>query len=148
MKKNLLALFVLFLMVGIFSASAQVVDTASIPAVVKSNFHENYPNAQNAEWQMSDQNFLVRFDLDNMQNTIVYSPTGSVVSSEKEIASEALPTAVTTAIPKDFPNYKIGGATEVTVDGATSYKVVLLGEPNTNAWYKADGTLIKKSSDK
>lgn len=147
MKKNLLALLVLFATMGIFTASAQVVDTASIPAVVKTNFHENHPNAQNVEWQKSDQNFQVRFSENNALNTTIYSATGQIISSEKQISTEALPAAVATAISKDFPDYKIDGATEITADGAVTYRVVLSGDPNFSAWYKADGTLIRKSSE-
>ncbi len=148
MKKNLLAFLMLFLTPGIFSASAQTVDTANIPAVVKNNFYEKHTDAQKVEWKMSDQNYLVKFEIADIDHKIIYSPAGEIISSAREIKAEELPAAVTAAIAKDFSNYKIEEADEITTSGVITYKVELDGEPDVKAWYKADGTLIKKSSDR
>lgn len=148
MKKNLLAFLMLFLTLGIFSASAQTIDTANIPAVVKSNFYEKHTDAQKVEWQMSDQNYLVKYEIADIDHKIIYSPAGEIIFTAKEIKAAELPAAVAAAIAKDFPNYKIDDADEITKNGKITYKVDLDGEPDMKAWYQADGTLIKKSADK
>ncbi len=148
MKKKTFALLVLCLLSGILTLSAQTVDTSKLPAVVKTNFYEKHATAQKVKWQMSDQNYLVKFETGDIDHKIIYTPSGEIVFTAKEIKAEELPAAVATAITKDFPNYKIDGADQIVIGSETSYKVELDGEPDMKAWYKADGTLIKKSADK
>lgn len=148
MKTKAFVLFAMFLMAGIFSASAQTIDTTKVPAVVKTHFYGKYTTAKDVEWKMSDQNYRVKYEIGDIDYKITYTPTGDIVSSEKEIRNTDLPGAVTAAIAKDFPGYKIDDADEITTNGVITYKVDLDGEPDMDAWYHADGTLIRKAVDK
>lgn len=102
---------------------------ASIPTAVTSAFAKTNPNADDVEWEIEGANFEVEYEIDETEYSELYSASGKLLESEKEISVAMLPAAVRNAIDVAYAGKKIKEAAEITFpDGRVEYEAEIDGK--------------------
>lgn len=102
MKKliNLLSLFIVLVFFLACSPPA--------PENIFNAFNEKYPDAQDVEWEMEDENeWEVEFELDGKEFIACFDEQGQWLETEMEVSPDQLPGAVTDILTEVYPEYKI-----------------------------------------
>lgn len=80
---------------------------SEIPSVVRNSFWSEFPNAIDAEFSRSGENYEVKFESGGEDSEALIASTGTVLSEKKKISWEALPAAVRNSLQKEFGEEKI-----------------------------------------
>lgn len=145
MKKSIIAfLLITGAVLGTAAQDKKKIDTTQVPAAVMTAFNSTFPNSSNTEWKMKDNHYMVSFTMNNSNHHAKIDQTGKVISRGMEIPASQLPGPVTTAIQRDYPDYKIDKAYTVTENGTTNYKVSFEGKEDRKIMYDATGTRVKE----
>lgn len=125
MKKITLTIF---LSLAIVFAYAQKVKQNDVPQPVKDALYKMYPNAKVSEWSLEDGNYEAEFENNDIETSVVLTPTGVHVMTEVEIASSALPQAAQDYVKNNLAGKKIKEAAKLTTaDGVVSYEAEVAG---------------------
>lgn len=145
MKRAIIALLLLTgAALGVAAQDKKTIDSAQVPAVVKTTFHTTFPGSSNTEWKMKDNKYMVAFKINSTDHYAKLDSTGKIISRGMEIPASQLPGAVATAVKRDYPDYKIDKAFTVMEDGTTNYKVSFQGKEDRKIVYDAAGTRLKE----
>ena len=123
--KTILVLLISSFAYGILSAQ-----TSKVPPEVTNAFKTKYPNAQNVEWKIENNDFLANFTLSGEQKTAVFGSNGGWKEIDTKMSFDSVP-----GIVKD--GFKKSRYADWTV-----YSVTYIYNSKT-IWYKID---IEKSS--
>jgi hypothetical protein len=96
-------------------------ETVQVPDAVKDAFAKAYPNVKDAEWEAEEGNFEAEFKLDNVETSVVYNASGSLLETETGLEPSKLPEAAKKYCADNMPGKEISEAVK-KVDG---YGVVL-----------------------
>ncbi len=133
------------------AAHAQKLPAAQVPAPVQAAFTKAFPNALDVEWKASGTQYKVEFEtgLVSSDHEAWYDATGKLLRHEEELSSNDLPAAVSAAITKDFPGYRVDDSERITMDGVVSYIVELKqkGQPEWKVAYDVAGKQLQKQAD-
>jgi uncharacterized membrane protein YkoI len=103
---------------------------------LNSNFQKAYPNATDVEWEKEGMNYKVEFDNDKMENEIWYSKDGSIVKFEMEITKNDLPSAISTILKTNYPEYKVDEVDLINENGKKMYEIEL------EKWFSEDKKIL------
>lgn len=136
-------LIVIALLLFIGSVFAQ---DSKVPAEIKAKFQALYPDADEVKWDVEENNFEVSFESeDDVDMSLLFDASGSIIEIETEIEGEDLPEAVNSSIKKDFSEWDIEETAKIVRDGKTTYEAELeKGEKKMDAIFAPDGKLVKK----
>jgi hypothetical protein len=147
------------LCLGSTTGFAQKVKDAEVPAAVKDAFAKKYPGLK-AEWEKEEGNYEAEFDgkkmVVNMENgkstkrevegSVLISPSGSILETEEEIETAALPKGVSEYVTKSLGGKKIKEAFKITGSaGAVSYEIEI---GKDEYLFDANGGFLKKVAEK
>ena len=144
MKK---VIMMLTLVAGIgFSACAQKLDAAKVPAAVTAAFAKKFTAATAVEWGKENaKEYEAEFKLNGKSASANFLTDGSWVETEMQINISEAPAPVTGAVQKKYPGasivkmYKIDNS-----KGALTYEAeIKTGNKKQEMVLKADGTIIK-----
>jgi len=146
--KKIISAF-LFLTMSALGAVAQdkgtvKIDTTQVPVVVKTTFNSTFPNSSNVEWKKKNSNYAVSFTMNDIAHHAKLDSTGKIIMRGKVIPISELPAAVTTAVQKDYPDYKISKVFAVMENDITSYKISFDRMGDQKVVYDANGTRLKE----
>ncbi|SIQ02040.1 PepSY-like domain-containing protein [Maribacter ulvicola] len=110
---------------GIFTVFAQDIDPKNVPEKLKQHFEQNYPQANDVEWEMDGQSYKVEFDHNKQEHEIWYTADGNTTKTELEITEAELPSAITSVIASNYDGYKVDSVEKTTVNGTSTYDVEL-----------------------
>jgi hypothetical protein len=82
----------------------------TVPEKIRTTFSSAYPNAEVNAWMADGDNYKVLFKDQNMQQAILYDPTGKVIRKETELDNINVPGGITQYYKKTYPdetNYKV-----------------------------------------
>lgn len=145
MKKTIIAfLLITGAVLGTAAQDKNKVDTAQVPAAVKTAFSTTFPNSSDMEWMKKDNHYKVAFMMNNSKHYAKFDESGKVMSRGMEIPVSQLPAPVSAAIQKDYPNYKVEKAYTEIENGTTNYKVSFEGKEDRKIMYDATGTRLKE----
>jgi hypothetical protein len=91
--------------------NAQVIDVTTVPAAVMDEFTLRYPDAKNISWQYSGDHYQADFKNNKMSTMAVLSPEGTMLRTETQIKTCALPEPALAYLAKKYVDKKIGMAT-------------------------------------
>ena len=137
---------ILMSLVAVFSGCVygQKVNEKDIPSAVKAALHKQYP-AVSAKWVKEDGNYEANFTSQNKEMSVLLSPAGSLLETETEIATSALPASVKMYVQKNMKDAKIKEAS-IIVDA--SGKKTYEAEVNGKDWvFDEKGNFIKSTKD-
>ncbi len=112
---SLLLLFGLGCFTGAFAQS-------NVPASVQNQFQSDFPNSQDVEWETSESNYEVEFEVNGTEMEVVYDQAGKMLAKEEAVAWEAVPMAVRNTIEGNFPGAQVSEQEKVTEGGRTLYE--------------------------
>ena len=123
--------------------SAQKIKNADVPAIVKSALTQKYPDAANVTWEKEKGNYEANWGGKSKEdNSVVFTPEGSLVEVVKAIPVSELPAAITAYVKKNYPGVKITEAGKVTdAKGKVSYEAEVKGK---DLVFDESGNFIKK----
>lgn len=117
---------VLFIVTVLFSGFlfAQDIQVNQVPQVVVNQFQNDFPKAKDIEWELSNNVYNVDFEIGwGNDYEAWYSAEGKLIKVEEEISKNDLPNAVTQAIGKNYPDFRIDDVEKVTEGNKIHYKV-------------------------
>ncbi|MDO8999152.1 MAG: PepSY-like domain-containing protein [Bacteroidota bacterium] len=134
------------LVFAINTLSAQKIKEAEVPKAVTESFAKNFPGSKAKEWEKEKDLFEAEFDLKKVETSATFSADGKLMETESEIATSALPKAVTEYITKNYPSYKLSEASKITdASGKVSYEAeIKKGKEEIDLIFDSNGTFIKK----
>ncbi len=139
MKKIALTLL---LTSGLTMAYAQEVKEANVPEAVKAALTKMYPDAKNAEWEMEEGNYEAEIDVNKVETSVVFTPTGEHIMTEVEISKDALPAAVHGYVATNLGGKKIKEAAKMTTAaGVVTYEAEVDG---ADYIFDANGNYLSK----
>jgi len=142
MKNAILLLAVGFIA---FTANAQKMKEANVPASVKTAFTKAYPNTKVGSWEKENGNYEAEFDLNKVEMSVLIDPNGTITETESEIKVSELSKTITDYCAKNYPGKKIAEASKIVdAKGVITFEA----EINKNDFlFSADGAFIKESKD-
>lgn len=138
---------ILLLAVGIttFTACAQKVKEADVPAPVKAAFTKAYPNSKAGSWEKENGNYEAEFDLNKTEMSVLIDPSGKITETETGIQVSELPKTVTDYCAKNYAGKKIAEASKiVNAAGVLTYEAEI---NKMDVLFDKDGKFIKESKD-
>ena len=139
MKKQILSLALIAIM-G-FSAHAQKIAAARVPAAVKATFLKQFVGAT-AKWEKEDGQYEAVFKMDEKEMSALFSTDGKMTESEVSMQPTELPTKILTYVKKNYKGKKIKTAAKITkADGTVNYEAEVSG---LDVMFDADGKFLKE----
>jgi len=102
-------------------STAKTTEAVQVPDAVKDAFAKAYPNVKDAVWEAEEGNFQAEFKLENVETSVVYNASGSLLETETGLEPSKLPEAAKKYCADNMPGKEISEAVK-KVDG---YGVVL-----------------------
>jgi uncharacterized membrane protein YkoI len=132
-----------FLAVAVLVVNAQKMDVAKVPAAVKTTFEKKYPGSI-AKWELEDGKYEASFKMAKTEMSATFEATGTLVESEEEIKTAALPAGVL-AYVKSHYNKLVKEAAKITLaNGSINYEAHISGK---DLIFDASGNFIKELKD-
>lgn len=105
-----------------FTALAFATDPA--PKVLAA-FQKTFEGASGVKWYSLEDGYSAFFKKDSIRYRVTYDGQGNIMSSIRYYAAQQLPFLIKAKITRRFSGMSIYGVTEITVDEATCYRIVL-----------------------
>ena len=132
------------------AAYAQKISADKVPSAVTSAFKAKFPTATKATWEMENANeFEANFKQNGEEVSANFDITGKWLETETEIKVSALPTAIQSALTKDFAGFKIEEASKIeSVKNGNCYEAEIeKGEETFDVLFTADGKVLSKTKE-
>jgi hypothetical protein len=139
MKKsvNVIAL----IMVSLVSF-AQKTKEQNVPQIVKNTLLQKFPKAKEIKWDKEGKNFEASFDLNNVDNSVLFSQEGKIVETETEIKVSQLPKNALQYLKDNYKNQKVKEVAKiVTEKGSLIYEAEIKGN---DLFFDENGNFIKR----
>ena len=147
MKKQILAVAAS----AIFSfAQAQDIPSGQVPSVVLSSFSTDFPKAQDVEWEMEGNLYVVDFETGwNLDHEGWYNAKGELVKHEEDIAPKDLPKTVSDRINKDFGSYTLDDLQRIENGDEVVYQMELnaLMQQDYDVVIDSSGNVVSQIAD-
>jgi hypothetical protein len=144
LMRSLLALGVAFVVIGTSAADEVKVPLDKLPRAVKKAYEKHFPGAEfkNASTEKEDGKIVyeVTFTFKKSNIDATFDGEGTLLGTEKEIATSNLPKAITEALEAKFPKATLKKAEEIAKgDGKlAAYEVVVVTSANETIEVKLD----------
>lgn len=124
------------------NASAQKLKSADVPAAVKASFEKAYPAVKDVDWEKEGENYEAEFEVNKQETSVVYNAAGTLLETETEISTSALPSAAVAYVAQNYPKEKIKEAAKITAaDGTITYEAELR---DRDLIFDANGQFLKE----
>ena len=139
MKK--LALMIVAAMITSLSF-AQKIQEKDVPASVKASFQKNYPNIKEVKWDKEGEKFEASFDLNKIDNSVLFDAQGNLLETEVEIELNQLPKGVLEYVKANYKGKKVKEAAKITdAKGTVTYEAEIKG---MDLLFDSNGKFIKE----
>lgn len=136
------------------SLTAKDVSKKQVPQSVLEAFQKAYPNVKDVEYEEEQRDGKTYYEVEYRENKkrydVLYTPDGTLIEKEEELALSEVPEAVIQAVKKEYPSGKFKEAEKVMdVQGnVTSYEIeVKEDEKEWDVYTDVDGKIIRKEED-
>jgi hypothetical protein len=137
MKKSALIIIGLISFTGLF---AQTKSSKHIPTVVKNAFTKQFPTVKTVKWDKEETEFEASFDLNGLDNSVLFDAKGNVLETESEI--KEVPKEILAYVKAKYPNHKITESAKITnAKGEISYEAEVKGN---DLIFDSKGNFIKE----
>lgn len=124
-----------------FTACAQKLKEADVPAAVKASFAKQYPGVT-AKWEKEDGKYEAGFKKDGTSISVLYEANGTMTESETDIKVADLPAAVLAYVKEHYKGKNIKEGAKITkADGTVNYEAEVDGK---DVMFDATGKFIKE----
>lgn len=102
---------------------AQKMEGKDVPSAVKSAFQKHYSKAKEVKWDKEEENFEASFDLNKINNSVLFDAQGNIIETETEIGVNQLPKAILDYVATKHKGQKIKEAAKITdAKGVLTYE--------------------------
>jgi hypothetical protein len=130
---------------GIYTVSAQTIAAAKVPQAVKSAFMKAFPTVAKVKWEKEKGNYEAGFMHQKQEMSAVFTAAGSMLESETEINTTALPAAVPAYIKEHYKGKTIKEAAKITkTGGEVNYEAEVDGK---DLIFNSSGKFIEIAKD-
>ena len=116
MKK--LVIVIAIIMVSLVSF-AQKIKEQNVPQIIKNALLQKFPNAKEVKWDKEGKNFEASFDLNNIDNSVLFNSDGKIVETETEIKVSQLPKSALQYLNDNYKNQKVKEAAKIITEKFT-----------------------------
>lgn len=104
--------FIFFIILISFSTMTfgQKLSEKKLPKNIKQHFHKNYPNANNAHWEMIKSKYYATFDYDGFSTCVTYDYAGVWFETETKVIIWQMPYQVLSTVNTKYTGYKVNKA--------------------------------------
>ncbi|MFZ7116716.1 MAG: SdiA-regulated domain-containing protein [Bacteroidota bacterium] len=133
------------LCLGGFSIIAGNVLSVDPPVAISSKFKELYPTASLVQWEMEKENYEAEFMVEGREIEVLFSPTGILLSEDKEVKVSEIPAPVMRSFNKDFSGFKITQAFLLWSNEHVQYKLIASSlKDRVHIWMDNSGAIESK----
>lgn len=139
---------ILFMAAGIFAlgANAQKVADAQVPPIMKQSIEKLHPGVKVDKWEKEQNGYEAEFHEGGVEKSVVLGPNGQLMQTEEQLATTALPKAVSDYIAANMAGKKIKEASKITDSkNVVTYEAEVDG---IDFIFDANGTMIRKEVKK
>lgn len=123
-------------------ANAQKMQDKDVPAIIKSAFQKQYPDAKEVKWEKENGNYEAEFELKETEHSALFDTSGNIIESEVEISSDTLPANAKEYVSKNYSGQKIKEAAKITdAKGTVTYEAEIKGK---DLIFDSNGNFIKE----
>jgi hypothetical protein len=131
------------------TVSAQKIESTNVPAGIIKTFNNAYLNAENPQWEMDYDNYVVKFKKNKVETSATYNKDGKWVKSETPVTRSSMPSAVKETLSKEFGSYKENDIERVDKPDGVVYQIDLENNQiNYEVIISDKGELISKDQVK
>ncbi len=126
MKKNfLLTAFVFLLGAGI--STAKDIPQSLVPSVIVNKFQQQFPNAQDIEWEIKGEYYEVEFEIGwpDLDHKILYDLKGNIILHKQEIPYSQLPAKIVSKLETEYAGYRVKSIQKIESRGKAIYKLTV-----------------------
>ncbi|MCO5937135.1 PepSY-like domain-containing protein [Mucilaginibacter sp. RB4R14] len=124
---------------------AQKLNSAKVPAAVKTSFEKAYPGIKAVKWEKEKGDFEAGFKQGNNEMSAVFKADGAQVESELEINAATLPATVIVYLKQHYKGAIIKEAAKITkANGEINYEAEVNGK---DLLFDSAGKFIKIAQD-
>jgi hypothetical protein len=135
--------------------AAKDISKKQVPQAVLDAFEKAYPNAKDMEYEEEQRNGKTYYEVEYQENKkqydALYTPDGTLIEKEEEMALSEAPEAVIQAVKKEYPSGKLKKKAEKVMDAQgnlTSYEIeVKEGGKEWDVYTDVNGKIIRKEED-
>lgn len=121
---------------------AQKTKEQNVPQVIKNAFLQKFPKAKEVKWDKEGNNFEASFDLNDVDNSVLFNKEGKIVETEIEIKVNQLPKNAIQYLNNNYKNQKVKEAAKiVTEKGTTIFEAEIKGK---DLFFDENGNLINR----
>lgn len=138
MNKSLLVIVLSMLSLVSFG---QKIKEKEVPQIIKKSLHEKYPNAKAVKWDKEKNNYEASFDVNQVDNSVLFNQDGTIVETEVAIQISKLPKTALVYINTHFKNQKVKEAAKImNQKGTVTYEAEIAGK---DILFDMNGNFIK-----
>jgi len=119
--------------------------TKDVPAPVKAAFQKQYPNVSKVEWEKEDGNYEAEFDINKIENSVLYDSSGKLLETEMEIQLKDLPAGVLEYVQTNYKGQKVNEAAKITDANGTVTFEAEIGK--MDVIFDEKGKFLKEKKD-
>ena len=121
---------------------AQKTQDKNVPAIIKSAFQKQYPDAKEVKWETENGNYEAEFEQTETDYSVLLDASGNIIETEIEISVDALPANAKEYVSQNHAGQKIKEAAKITdAKGTVTYEVEIKG---TDLVFDSNGVFIKE----
>lgn len=114
----------------------------NIPYPVKNAFKQKFPDVKKVNWDKEKSNYEASFEVNKIDNSILFDSNGNIIETEVEIQVNQLPKGVATHINSNYKGQKIKEAAKIIdAKGNETYEAEINGK---DLVFDNKGTFIKE----
>jgi hypothetical protein len=114
----------------------------NIPTPVKNAFQQKFPNVQKVKWDKEKNNYEASFQINKVDNSLLFDANGNLLETEVEIQINQLPKGIANYINSNYKGQKIKeGAKIVDAKGTVTFEAEIKGK---DLVFDSKGTFIKE----
>ena len=124
---------------------AQKLQEKDVPAPVKTSFQKHYPNIKEVKWDKEGEKFEASFDLNKVDNSVLFDAQGNILETEVEIELSQLPKGILEYVKTNYIGQRVKEAAKITDSkGTVTYEAEIKG---MDLLFDSNGKFIKEIKD-
>jgi hypothetical protein len=122
---------------------AQKIQKKDVPAQVKASFEKQYPDIKDVKWDKEGEKFEASFDLNKIDNSVLFDAQGNILETELEIRLNQLPKGVLEYIKTNYKGQNVKEAAKIAdAKGTLTYEAEIKG---LDLLFSSNGKFIKQT---
>lgn len=124
---------------------AQKIQEKDVPLAVKRAFEKHYPNIKEVKWDKEEEKVEASFDLNKIDNSVLFDEKGNILETEVEIELNQLPKGILEYVATNYKEQKVKEVAKITdAKGIIFYEVEIKG---LDLLFDSNGKFIKETKD-